>query len=209
MYPFIRLREEKQKKVFRFFILILVALFYLWFALESIESRINCQIVVINTEKVLSDSRAVKVDRIDKDDTVYLKNGEKLNGKTIKEYANIKKGTGTYVIREANIMGRELTDSQELDLVFQCIVLYIAACIICILLMIQMRGYGHILVKGVVFFTYLLGLFILSDISLGYYSRNILGKELYWWVGCSVVFVAYIAYIVSIVKGYIRCQKKK
>ena len=200
MYPFIKVKSEVQRKIFWFFVISLVVLTYMWYALTAIQDRINCQIVVVNTNKIINDNRFFKVEHIDREDTLYLEDTTKVNDSEVKEYASIKSGSGTYYMKGKGVMGRELTKSEELDLVLKSIVLYIVACIACLLLMFNTCSAEYAFLKCLLYMSYLIGLFILSDLSIGYYSRNILGREVYHFAGCGVVFVAYIAYVISIVR---------
>lgn len=65
-----------------------------------------------NYNNLISDYSAMRVDRIDTEDTIYLQNGDAIINGNIDTYIKIKKGRGTWYIEEGKALAVEMTDKE-------------------------------------------------------------------------------------------------
>lgn len=187
MYPFIKVKKETSVKFFSIMVSLLVLLSFIWWFLTSLQTQLNCFIVVNNTSLVMEDNTKVKVDYINKDNTLYLDDTSKIDGDTIDEYIATTKGTGTYYIPD-NKMSRELTWNESIEIGKSWMILTVSIYLISILLLINCRGLKikSILVNILMFFVSLVTLVVGE-----YFISNILEKDIYFQEIIVVVYMIF------------------
>lgn len=174
MFQLVKVSKENQGKIFKALVTILVVLMYIWWITVSLQTQLNSYIITNNTELVYKDDTKVKVDHINKDNTLYLDDTTKIEGDQVDEYIMTVKGTGTYYIPD-NKMSRELSWKESIDVGEAWIVLTVSVYIIGILLTINCKGSKWRSI-GVVVLEFFVS--ILTMVVGEYYVSNILQKNI-------------------------------
>lgn len=109
------LRYIRSKRAF--IIKIIVVLISVGYLLSGIEFTLNSYSVYSNTISVKNDKNAVEVKSIDSDDNIILSDNTVIKGKDIKSYAKIKRGNGTFYIKENNCLVVEMVNSDYIKII--------------------------------------------------------------------------------------------
>lgn len=174
MYPFIKVRKETSVKVFHIMVTILVILTFIWWFLVAMQTQLNSAIIVTNTQNVEEDSTKIKVDHINENGDLYLDDTSKIEDSTVNEYIMTAHGTGTYYIPD-NMMSRELTYSESLEIGKSYIVLTVVVYILGFLLLVNSRGEK---IKGILLNVLMCIVSVLTVVVMEYYLSNILQNNI-------------------------------
>lgn len=202
MYPFIKVKDKNRKIIFRAFIAIICVLIGLWWLSSGLETQLNSAIVVQNTEYVEQDTSKIKVEHINEDGTVFLKDTTSVEDNAISEYITVKQETGTYYIPD-NMMTRELTADESFDLGQRFIFLSILVYLVFLLLGVNVKrkkSFTLLLILGE-----LLAAFFAS-VVLTYFLDNIVESKfpVNW-----LLFGLSVGYVIFMIILYILKKKGK
>lgn len=174
MYPFIKVRKETSVKFFHIMVTVLVTLTFIWWFLVAMQTQLNSAIIVTNTQNVEEDSTKIKVDHINENGDLYLDDTSKIEDSIVNEYIMTTQGTGTYYIPD-NMMSRELTCSESLEIGKSYIVLTVVVYILGFLLLVNSRGEK---IKGILLNILMCIVSVLTVVVMEYYLSNILQKNI-------------------------------
>ena len=194
MYPFIKVRKETSVKFFHIMVTILVILTFIWWFLVAMQAQLNSAIIITNTQNVEEDSTKVEVNHINEAGDLYLDDTSKVEDSTVNEYIVTSQGTGTYYIPD-NMMSRELSYSESLEIGRSFIILTVVVYILGVLLLVNCRGAR---VKSILVDLLMCIVSIVTIVVMEYYLSNILQRNIpaqeiivvvYWiFVLLSIVF---------------------
>lgn len=186
MYPFIKVSEKKQDKIFNVFITVICVLIAIYWFLTGVMFQTNNAIIYHNTQRVLNDDTKVKVEHINELGRIYLEDGSKFEDKEVEQYIRTVRGSGTYYV-PYGMMTAEVSKQEAIEMAKKFLILSAVMVIMFVCLMIWKHGRVLHCILEILGFTVVC---IVCDIALKFWCTEIYGTEFpVQWVVLGVLIV--------------------
>lgn len=204
MYPFVKISEKSQKKVFAVFITVICLLVAVYWLLVGVMFQTNNAIIYYNTKKVLNDDSKVKVEHINESGRIYLEDGSKFEDKEVEQYIRVVRGNGTYYVPNG-MMTAEVSKKEALEMATKFLILSVVMTIMFICFMIWKHSKVWHSILEIVGFT---SVIIVCDIILKFWCAEIYRTKfpIQWVLGFTLIL--YISIDVALLLVYRRGYRR-